>query len=82
MPKEDHIEFEGVVVESCGGIFRVDLKNGAAPILAKLNGRMRQHKIKVVTGDVVTVAISPYDLTRGLITFRGKLVNQPDRARK
>jgi translation initiation factor IF-1 len=72
MPREDHIEFEGVVLESSGGIFRVDLKNGAPPILAKLNGKMRQNRIRVIAGDAVRVAISPYDLTRGLIVFRSK----------
>ena len=71
MPREDHIEVNGVVVDSCGGKFRVDLQNGTKPIIAQLNGRMRQHRIRVIVGDAVRVALSPYDLTKGLIVYRG-----------
>ena len=71
MPKGDHIEFDGVVVDSNGGIFHVDLRNGAPPVVAHLNGKMRQNRIRVIPGDPVRVALSPYDLTRGLIVFRG-----------
>lgn len=75
MSKGDHIEVDGVVVDSCGGKFRVDLKNGGEPIIAQLNGRMRQNRIRVIPGDKVRVALSPYDLTRGLIVFRGNKNN-------
>lgn len=71
MPREDHIEMDGVVIDSCGGKFRVDLKNGSSPVIAQLNGRMRQNRIRVIAGDTVKVALSPYDLTRGLIVYRG-----------
>jgi len=71
MPREDHIEVDGVVIDSCGGKFKVDLKNGAPPVLAQLNGKMRQNRIRVIPGDAVRVALSPYDLTRGLIVYRG-----------
>jgi translation initiation factor IF-1 len=73
MPREDHIEVDGVVIDSCGGKFRVDLKNGTPPVIAQLNGRMRQNRIRVIAGDSVRVALSPYDLTKGLIVYRASV---------
>ncbi len=70
MAKEEAIEVEGTVKESLPNtMFRVELKNGHI-ILAQLSGKMRKHFIKIVPGDTVKVALSPYDLTRGRIVFR------------
>ena len=70
MAKEEAIEVEGTVKESLPNtMFRVELKNGHV-ILAHLSGKMRKHVIKIVPGDTVKVALSPYDLTRGRIVFR------------
>ncbi|MEL3912109.1 translation initiation factor IF-1 [Treponema pedis] len=70
MAKEEAIEVEGTVKESLPNtMFRVELKNGHI-ILAHLSGKMRKHYIKIVPGDTVKVALSPYDLTRGRIVFR------------
>ena len=72
MPKEDVIELEGIVTEALpNAIFTVDIGNGHK-ILAHLSGKLRMNFIKVVTGDKVTLELSPYDLTRGRITWRGK----------
>jgi translation initiation factor IF-1 len=63
---------EGKIVEvMVGGNFRVDVQGGHS-VLAQLGGRMRRNRIRVVLGDLVTVSVSPYDPSRGLITFRGK----------
>jgi len=68
--KEEAIEVEGVVRESLPNtMFRVELKNGHL-ILAHLSGKMRKHYIRIVPGDKVRVALSPYDLTRGRIIYR------------
>ena len=70
MGSEDAIEFEGTIVEVLsGGTFRVDVGDGHE-VVAKLAGRMRRHRIRVVLGDKVTVEVSPYDPTRGRITYR------------
>ncbi|MCH7515728.1 MAG: translation initiation factor IF-1 [Bacteroidetes bacterium] len=70
MPKEDNIEIEGVVVESLpNAMFRVELENGHK-ILAHISGKMRMHYIRILPGDKVTVDMSPYDLTKGRITYR------------
>ena len=70
MSKQDHIRAEGTVVENLSrDNFRVTLDNGIT-ILASLSGRIRQHHIRVMTGDRVEVELSPYDLTRGRISFR------------
>ncbi len=70
MGSEDAIEFEGTIVEVLsGGTFRVDVGDGHQ-VVAKLAGRMRRHRIRVVLGDNVTVEVSPYDPTRGRITYR------------
>lgn len=72
MSKEDAIEFEGVVAEVLpAGSFRVELAEGHS-VLAHLSGKMRKFRIRIVLGDKVTVAVSPYDPTRGRITFRAQ----------
>ena len=70
MPKQDHIEMEGVVIDSLpNAMFRVELENSHV-ILAHISGRMRKNYIKIITGDNVTVEMTPYDLTKGRITLR------------
>lgn len=72
MSREDQIELEGEVIEVlAGGKFRVKTDNGLV-VLAHLSGKMRRYKIKVVLGDRVTVAVSPYDPTRGRIIYRAR----------
>ena len=70
MAKEDHIEMQGTVVETLPNtMFRVELENGHT-ITAHISGKMRKHYIRILTGDTVTVEMTPYDLTKGRITFR------------
>ena len=70
--KEDAIEVEGIVAEVLpSAMFRVDLDNGHR-LLATAAGKMRKFRIRILAGDRVTVAVSPYDLARGRITFRHK----------
>ena len=70
MPKEDHIEMEGVVIDSLPNTtFRVRLENGHV-VMAHISGRMRKNYIRILTGDHVTVELTPYDLSKGRITFR------------
>jgi translation initiation factor IF-1 len=70
--KQDSIEMEGVVSEVLpSAMFRVDLANGHN-LLATIAGKMRKFRIRILAGDRVTVEVSPYDLTRGRITFRHK----------
>ncbi len=72
MPKEDIIEVVGTVIETLpNAMFRVELENGHR-VLAHVSGKMRLHFIKILPGDKVTVELSPYDLTRGRITYREK----------
>ncbi|TMQ28960.1 MAG: translation initiation factor IF-1 [Nitrospirae bacterium] len=72
MPKEDVIEIQGTVnVTLPNAMFRVSLDNGHK-ILAHISGKMRMHFIRILPGDKVTVELSPYDLTRGRITYRFK----------
>lgn len=72
MAKEEAIEVEGVVRESLPNtMFRVELQKGHF-ILAHLSGKMRKHYIRIVPGDNVKVALSPYDLSRGRIIYREK----------
>ncbi len=72
MSKEDHIEMNGVVLETLPNTtFRVKLENGHV-VVAHISGRMRKHYIRILTGDKVTVQLTPYDLTKGRITFRDK----------
>lgn len=70
MPKEDSIEMEGVIVDSLPNtVFRVKLENGHI-ITAHICGKMRKNYIRLLTGDGVTVALTPYDLTKGRIIYR------------
>ena len=72
MAKSDMIEVEGVVVESLPNTtFQVDIGNGHM-ILAHISGKLRVNFIRILPGDKVTVEMSPYDLTRGRITWRSK----------
>lgn len=72
MAKEEVLEFSGVVTELLpNAMFRVELENGHE-ILAHTAGKMRKHRIRVLAGDKVTVEMTPYDLTKGRITFRFK----------
>ncbi|MDD4496192.1 MAG: translation initiation factor IF-1 [Eubacteriales bacterium] len=72
MPKEDIIEVEGTVVEALpNAMFNVELENGHK-ILAHISGKLRMNFIKILPGDKVTIEISPYDLSRGRITWRAK----------
>ncbi|MCI5645134.1 MAG: translation initiation factor IF-1 [Treponema porcinum] len=70
MAKEEAIEVEGIVKEALPNtMFRIELQNGHI-IMAHLSGKMRKHYIRIVPGDSVKVALSPYDLDRGRIIFR------------
>lgn len=70
MAKEEAIEVEGVIQEALpNAMFRVELENGHN-ILGHISGKMRKHYIRILPGDKVKVELSPYDLTRGRITFR------------
>lgn len=70
MAKEEHIEMEGKVIETLPNTrFRVELDNGHV-VMAHISGKMRKHYIRILTGDRVTVEITPYDLTKGRITYR------------
>jgi translation initiation factor IF-1 len=72
MAKEEPIQVQGKVIETLpNAMFRVELENGHQ-ILAHISGKMRMHFIKILPGDTVTVELSPYDLTRGRITYRQK----------
>ncbi|MEW6002072.1 MAG: translation initiation factor IF-1 [Nitrospirota bacterium] len=72
MAKEDVIEVQGTVLETLpNAMFKVELENGQV-ILAYISGKMRMHFIKILPGDKVTVELSPYDLTKGRITYRFK----------
>lgn len=72
MPKESAIQVEGTVIESLpNATFRVELENGHR-VLAHVSGKMRMHFIKILPGDKVMLELSPYDLSRGRITYRYK----------
>jgi len=72
LAKEDVLEVEGTVVESLpNAMFQVELENGNR-ILAHISGKLRMNFIRILPGDKVTVELSPYDLTRGRITWRAK----------
>ncbi|HIA02538.1 MAG TPA: translation initiation factor IF-1 [Myxococcales bacterium] len=72
MAKEEGISVEGTVVEPLpNAMFRVELENGHK-VLAHVSGKMRKYFIRILPGDKVTVELSPYDLTRGRITYRAK----------
>ena len=70
MARSEHVEMGGTVVEVLpAGLFKIELPGGHK-VLAYLAGKLRHHRIRVVLGDRVTVAVSPYDPTRGMIVFR------------
>ncbi len=72
MAKEEHIEMEGTVIETLPNTtFRVELENGHM-VTAHISGKMRKHYIRILTGDKVTVQLTPYDLSKGRIVFRAK----------
>jgi translation initiation factor IF-1 len=72
LSKEDHIEMEGTVIDTLPNtMFRVQLENGHV-ITAHISGRMRKHYIRILTGDKVKVELTPYDLTKGRIIYRGR----------
>ena len=72
MAKDDVIEVEGTVLETLpNAMFKVELENGHV-VLAHVSGKIRMHFIRILPGDKVTVELSPYDLTRGRITYRFK----------
>jgi len=72
MAKEEHIEMEGTVVDTLPNtMFRVELENGHV-VTAHISGKMRKHYIRILTGDKVTVQMTPYDLSKGRIVFRAR----------
>lgn len=72
MAKEESIEMQGTVLETLPNTtFRVQLENGHI-VMAHISGKMRKNYIRILTGDKVTVQITPYDLTKGRITFRAR----------
>lgn len=72
MPKQDAIEQDGTILEALSNaMFRVELENGHE-IIAHISGKMRMHYIKILPGDKVKIEMSPYDLSKGRITYRYK----------
>ena len=72
MAKEEAIEMEGTVIETLPNtMFRVELEN-CHVVIAHISGKMRKHYIRILTGDKVTVQLTPYDLSKGRITYRAK----------
>jgi len=72
MPKEDQIEMEGTVIDTLPNtMFRVELENGHM-VIAHISGKMRKNYIRILKGDKVTVQLTPYDLTKGRISFRSR----------
>lgn len=72
MAKEEPIEMEGTVVDTLPNtMFRVELENGHV-VTAHISGKMRKHYIRILTGDTVTVQMTPYDLSKGRITYRSR----------
>ena len=72
LAKEDHIEMEGTVVDTLPNtMFRVELENGHV-VTAHISGKMRKNYIRILTGDKVTVQLTPYDLSKGRITYRSR----------
>ncbi|NNJ71966.1 MAG: translation initiation factor IF-1 [Enterobacterales bacterium] len=70
MAKEEHIEMNGTVLDTLPNtMFRVELENGHV-VTAHISGKMRKHYIRILTGDNVTVQLTPYDLSKGRIVFR------------
>ena len=72
MAKEDQIEMEGKVIETLPNtMFRVELENSHV-VMAHISGKMRKNYIRILTGDTVTVELTPYDLSKGRITYRAR----------
>ncbi len=72
MAREDHIEMEGVIVDTLPNtMFRVELENGHV-VTAHISGKMRKHYIRILTGDKVKVELTPYDLSKGRIVYRSR----------
>ncbi len=72
MAKQANIELDGIIIESLSNaMFRVELENGHV-VIAHISGKMRMHYIKILTGDKVKLEMSPYDLSKGRITYRYK----------
>ena len=72
MSKEDHIEMQGEVIDTLPNTtFRVKLENDHV-VTAHISGKMRRYYIRILTGDKVTVALTPYDLSKGRITYRAR----------
>lgn len=72
MAKEENIEMQGTILETLPNtMFRVQLENGHI-VMAHISGKMRKNYIRILTGDKVTVKLTPYDLTKGRITFRAR----------
>ena len=72
MAKEEQIEMEGTVIDTLPNtMFRVELENGHV-VTAHISGKMRKHYIRILTGDKVTVELTPYDLSKGRITYRAR----------
>lgn len=72
MAKEDSIKMQGKVIDTLPNtMFRVELENGHV-ITAHISGKMRKNYIRILTGDTVTVELTPYDLTKGRITYRAR----------
>ncbi len=72
MAKEESIEMQGKIIDTLPNtMFRVELENGHV-VIAHISGRMRKHYIRILTGDKVTVQLTPYDLSKGRITYRAR----------
>jgi translation initiation factor IF-1 len=72
MAKEESIKMQGTIVDTLPNtMFRVELENGHV-VTAHISGKMRKHYIRILTGDTVTVELTPYDLTKGRITYRAR----------
>ena len=72
MSKDEALEFEGTILETLPNtVFRVKLENGHV-VTAHISGRMRKNYIRILTGDIVTVEMTPYDLSKGRIVYRGR----------
>ena len=81
MPKEEALQLEGVVKEALpNATFRVEVQGGHK-VLARVCGKMRVHFIRILPGDVVTLEVSPYDITRGRIVYRGPKQQMEERRR-
>ena len=80
MAKEDHIEMNGKVIDTLPNtMFRVELENGHV-VIAHISGKMRKNYIRILTGDLVTVEMTPYDLSKGRITYRSKDNKMPEKS--